>query len=198
MKRYFLSMNKILKYNDISGNDYSDSIELYSSREECMKYACQNLKAYACGIADMQYIKEYITDKLLSRPEIDFKMKDKNVSCIITKNDYNLRMEISQKLIVSGQPLHISIIYHFLINEIEEENVAYAIAGKHDSEISSYNEIFDDKIYDSLKDVLEMIDKLHQAKINNICEYIICIVDKKKVEQLGLREYEKQKRKLET
>ena len=82
---------KILKYNDIIGNDYSDSIELYSSREECMKYACQNLKAYACGIADMQYIKEYITDKLLSRPEIDFKMKDKNVSCIITKRNFTLK-----------------------------------------------------------------------------------------------------------
>ena len=115
MKRYFLSMNKILKYNDISGNDYSDSIELYSSREECMKYACQNLKAYACGIADMQYIKEYITDKLLSRPEIDFKMKDKNIFYIITKNKYKLRMKISQKIIVTNQLLYISIYNHFLI-----------------------------------------------------------------------------------
>ena len=44
----------------------------------------------------------------------------------------------------------------------------------------------------------ELCIKADKYLINNICEYIICIVDKKKVEQLGLREYEKQKRKLET
>ena len=198
MRKYFLSMNKILKYNDIGGNDYSDSIELYSSKEECMKYACQNLKAYASGIQEMQFLNEYLTDKMLAKPTINLKLKDKNVICEIIKTADELKMEVSQKLLVSGQPLHISLIYQFIINGVEEENVAYAVATKFDSEVSSYIDIIDTTIYDSMKEVLDAIDKFQSVRLNNACDFIICVVDKKKAEKHGLKKYEKMKRKLDT
>jgi hypothetical protein len=88
-------------------------------------------------------------------------------------------------------------MYQFIINGVEEENVAYAVATKFDSEVSSYIDIVDTTIYDSMKDVLDAIDKLQAVKLNNACEFIICVVDKKKAQKHGLKKYEKIKRKLE-
>ena len=119
MKKYYISTNTLLKYNEISGADYSDSIELYSSPEEAMKYACQSMMAYVSKIDDLINIREYITHKLLSQETLDFTMNDNRVKCTIIKNENEIRLVVKQTLNVEGYRFDVSLTHQLLINEIE-------------------------------------------------------------------------------
>lgn len=196
MKKYYISTNTLLKYNEISGADYSDSIELYSSPEEAMKYACQSMMAYVSKIDDLINIREYITHKLLSQETLDFTMNDNRVKCTIIKNENEIRLVVKQTLNVEGYRFDVSLTHQLLINEIEEENVGFIVVGKFDSESHSYMQILSGSPISSIKDTLIEIDKLKLAKMRNLCDFVICIVDTEKVKEEGIEKFENKKRKI--
>lgn len=196
MKKYYISTNTLLKYNEISGADYSDSIELYGSPEEAMKYACQSMMAYVSKIADLINIREYITHKLLSQETLDFTMNDNRVKCTIIKNENEIRLVVKQTLNVEGYRFDVSLTHQLLINEIEEENVGFIVVGKFDSESHSYMQILSGSPISSIKDTLIEIDKLKLAKMRNLCDFVICIVDTEKVKEEGIEKFENKKRKI--
>ena len=196
MKKYYISTNTLLKYNEISGADYSDSIELYSSPEEAMKYACQSMMAYVSKIDDLINIREYITHKLLSQETLDFTMNDNRVKCTIIKNENEIRLVVKQTLNVEGYRFDVSLTHQLLINEIEEENVGFIVVGKFDSESHSYMQILSGSPISSIKDTLIEIDKLKLAKMRNLCDFVICIVDTEKVKEDGIEKFENKKRKI--
>ena len=196
MKKYYISTNTLLKYNEISGADYSDSIELYSSPEEAMKYACQSMMAYVSKIDDLINIREYITHKLLSQETLDFTMNDNRVKCTIIKNEKEIRLVVKQTLNVEGYRFDVSLTHQLLINEIEEENVGFIVVGKFDSESHSYMQILSGSPISSIKDTLIEIDKLKLAKMRNLCDFVICIVDTEKVKEEGIEKFENKKRKI--
>ena len=196
MKKYYISTNTLLKYNEISGADYSDSIELYSSPEEAMKYACQSMMAYVSKIDDLINIREYITHKLLSQETLDFTMNDNRVKCTIIKNENEIRLVVKQTLNVEGYRFDVSLTHQLLINEIEEENVGFIVVGKFDSESHSYMQILSGSPISSIKDTLIEIDKLRLAKMRNLCDFVICIVDTEKVKEEGIEKFENKKRKI--
>ena len=196
MKKYYISTNTLLKYNEISGADYSDSIELYSSPEEAMKYACQSMMAYVSKIDDLINIREYITHKLLSQETLDFTMNDNRVKCTIIKNENEIRLVVKQTLNVEGYRFDVSLTHQLLINEIEEENVGFIVVGKFDSESHSYMQILSGSPISNIKDTLIEIDKLKLAKMRNLCDFVICIVDTEKVKEEGIEKFENKKRKI--
>lgn len=196
MKKYYISTNTLLKYNEISGADYSDSIELYSSPEEAMKYACQSTMAYVSKIDDLINIREYITHKLLSQETLDFTMNDNRVKCTIIKNENEIRLVVKQTLNVEGYRFDVSLTHQLLINEIEEENVGFIVVGKFDSESHSYMQILSGSPISNIKDTLIEIDKLKLAKMRNLCDFVICIVDTEKVKEEGIEKFENKKRKI--
>ena len=48
----------------------------------------------------------------------------------------------------------------------------------------------------SIKDTLIEIDKLKLAKMRNLCDFVICIVDTEKVKEDGIEKFENKKRKI--
>ena len=196
MKKYFLATNKLFQYNGVRGIDYSDSIDLFNSFEECMKEACDNLLVLVNSIDELMSIKEYITSDFLSKPEINFKMSDTIVTCIITKNENELVIEILQRLRAENQTYEISLKYQFKVMEIEEKNIGYILIGRFDSDSCGYNERLSDEIYNSIFDVFEASDKINAVGMKNLSDCIIAIVDKEFASKHNIDKYEKEKRNI--
>lgn len=196
MKKYFLATNKLFQYNGVRGIDYSDSIDLFDTFDECMKEACENLLILINGIDELTSIKEYITSDFLAKPEINFKMSDTIVTCVITKNENELILEILQRLRAENQVYDISLKYQFKIIEIEEENVGYILIGRFDSDSCSYNERLSDQVFNSIFEVFEASDKINSVGMKNLSDCIIAVVDKKYIKNHGIDNYEKNKRNI--
>lgn len=194
MKKYFLSTNKVFEYNGIKGIDYSDSINMFDTFDECMNEAYDDLLIYINGIDEMRSIKEYITRDFLSKPEINFKMSDTIVTCTLTKNDNILTFELLQRLRVEGQVCEISLKYQFVVSEMEEENVGYVLVGRFDSDSCGYNERLGDTIFDSVFQVFEEVEKINGMNMKNLCGCIISVIDKEYVNKHSIDSYEKLKR----
>lgn len=196
MKKYFLATNKLFQYNGVKGIDYSDSIDLFDTFDECMKEACDNLLILVNNINELTSIKEYITSDFLAKPEINFKMSDTIVTCIITKNKNELILEVLQRLRTESQVFEISLKYQFKIMEIEESQVGYILIGRFDSESCGYNERLSDEIFNSVFEVFEASDKINNVGMKNLSDCIIAVVDKDYVYNHGIDKYEKEKRNI--
>jgi len=196
MKKYFLATNKLFQYNGVRGIDYSDSIDLFDTFEECMKEACENLLILINGIDELISIREYITSDFLAKPEINFKMSDTIVTCIIIKNETELVLEILQRLRTENQKYEISLKYQFKVMEIEEENVGYILVGRFDSDSCSYNERLSDQVYNSIFEVFDASDKINNVGMKNLSDCIIAVVDKSYVLKNSIDKYEREKRNI--